>query len=166
MAFCRNCGTRLEDSAAFCPNCGAKVETEKKNNENFDFQEKINEITDTPDSTSEFAPEDIEANKITSLFAYLGILFIVPLLAAKDSPYARFHTNQGLILFIVNAALIAVTSFLSGICNYFAIIASVKSLVRLVISLVIFALIVFGVYNAVSGKAKELPVIGKFRIIK
>ena len=28
MAFCGNCGAKLEDGVAFCTNCGAKVETE------------------------------------------------------------------------------------------------------------------------------------------
>lgn len=166
MAFCRNCGTRLEDGTTFCPNCGTKVESEKKNNENFDFQEKINEFTDTPDSTAEFAPEDIEANKITSLFAYLGILFIVPLLAAKDSPYARFHTNQGIMLFIVDMALAAFNSVMNGIVRHFELFNVVTSIISAAISLLIFGLVVFGVYNAVSGKAKELPIIGKARIIK
>lgn len=162
MAFCRNCGNRLDDGAAFCPNCGTRVEAEAQKNNDFDFKEKINEFTDTPDTTAEYAAADIEANKITALFAYLGILFIVPLLAAKDSPYARFHTNQGIVLFIVNAALVAVTSVLKEI----DILNIIVSLVSLIVSLLVFGMLVFGVFNAVSGKAKELPIIGKFRILK
>ncbi|MEI8042594.1 MAG: DUF4339 domain-containing protein [Verrucomicrobiota bacterium] len=44
---------------------------------------------ETPD------PADVDKNKIFAVLAYLGILFLVPLLAAKESRFARYHTNQG-----------------------------------------------------------------------
>lgn len=47
-----------------------------------------------------FNTEDVNGNKVFGILAYIGILFLVPLFAAKDSQYARFHTNQGLVLFI------------------------------------------------------------------
>jgi hypothetical protein len=40
-------------------------------------------------------PQDAQDNKIMAILAYLGLLFLVPFLAAKESPFARFHTNQG-----------------------------------------------------------------------
>ena len=43
---------------------------------------------------------DVESNKAMAVLSYLGILVLVPLLGAKNSPFARFHTNQGLILCI------------------------------------------------------------------
>ena len=37
------------------------------------------------------------------VLSYLGILVFVPLIAGnKQSPYVRFHTNQGLVLFIAS----------------------------------------------------------------
>jgi hypothetical protein len=47
----------------------------------------------------EVDPDDAEKNKIFGILAYL--VFFVPLLAAKDSPYAKYHANQGLVLFLV-----------------------------------------------------------------
>src|SRR5436305_371519 len=44
---------------------------------------------------------DVEKNKVFAALAYLGLLFLVPLLAAKDSPFAKYHTNQGIALFLV-----------------------------------------------------------------
>ena len=35
-----------------------------------------------------------------AILAYFGILFLIPLFAAKNDPFARYHTNQGLVLFI------------------------------------------------------------------
>ena len=52
-----------------------------------------------------FNSEDVQNNKVMGILAYFGILFLIPLLAAKDSQYARFHTNQGILLFIFSVAL-------------------------------------------------------------
>src|SRR3954470_1008619 len=43
---------------------------------------------------------DIEQNKVYAILAYLGPLFLVPLLAAPNSKFARYHANQGLVLFL------------------------------------------------------------------
>lgn len=156
MAFCRNCGTELPEGSAFCQNCGAS--TQPKTNEQadkFDFSEKVNEFTNTADTTSEYDPADIEANKLMSIFSYVGILFLVPLLAAKNSKFARFHANQGLVLFICIVAV-----------NLLRYIPYAGGILGAVGSLIAFALSVFGIVNAVSGKAKELPVIGKIKLLK
>ncbi|MBR0029068.1 MAG: hypothetical protein IJP93_08950 [Bacteroidales bacterium] len=98
-------------------------------------------------------PSDISANKVMAILAYIGILVLIPLFAAKESKFARFHTNQGLILFICNIVIY----FISLIPGLKAIgwILSVAALV--------FAII--GIIGAAKGETKELPLIGKYRII-
>lgn len=98
-------------------------------------------------------PSDISANKVMAILAYIGILVLIPLFAAKESKFARFHTNQGLILFICNVVIY----FISLIPGLKAIgwILSVAALV--------FAII--GIIGAARGETKELPLIGKYRII-
>ena len=39
-----------------------------------------------------------------AVLAYFGILVLIPILAAKESKFARFHANQGLILLITGVA--------------------------------------------------------------
>ena len=117
-------------------------------------KEGFEKVMDTPDSTSEYDAADVENNKIISLFAYLGILFIVPLLAGKDSKYARFHTNQGIILFILYIILVFLSTFPH--------IGWVFTIAQIIVAL----LAILGIINAVTGKARELPLIGKFRILK
>ncbi|MBR4433331.1 MAG: hypothetical protein IKS80_02350 [Bacteroidaceae bacterium] len=107
----------------------------------------------TPDSTADYDPADVENYRIVSLFAYLGFLFIVPLIAGKDSKYARFHTNQGIILFIFSAILAFLVRFPH--------VGWIFALGEVVV--VIFTIL--GIINAVTGKARELPLIGKFRIL-
>jgi hypothetical protein len=46
--------------------------------------------------------DDIEKNKVFAVLAYIGILFLVPLLAAPQSRFARYHTNQGIVLFLAS----------------------------------------------------------------
>ncbi|MBP9752055.1 MAG: hypothetical protein KBD19_04305 [Candidatus Moranbacteria bacterium] len=47
-----------------------------------------------------FDAKDIEENKYVAALAYLWILFLVPLLIKKESPFAQFHAKQGLVLTI------------------------------------------------------------------
>ena len=99
--------------------------------------------------------QDIEKNKVYAILAYIGILFLVPLLAAKDSPYARFHTNQGLVLFLLEVAL----NILLAIPVLGWILAPIGW-----IAVVVFAII--GIINAAQGECKPLPVIGGIELIK
>ena len=91
--------------------------------------------------------KDVEDNKIFAVLGYIGILFLIPLLAKKDSPFAQFHAKQGMILFI--AGIIA--SFVIWI-----------PFVGWAIGIFMFVLWIMGVINALGGQMKELPVIGGF----
>ena len=55
---------------------------------------------DNQNQQGAFDSADIEQNKVMAVLAYIGPLVLVPILAAKDSKFAKFHANQGLTLFI------------------------------------------------------------------
>ncbi|MBQ6682294.1 MAG: zinc ribbon domain-containing protein [Prevotella sp.] len=130
------------------------------------FEDKFSELNNTKDSTSEFSQQDINSNKVMAILAYLGILVLVPIFAAKDSKFARFHANQGLVLFLAEIAFYIVLTIVSAIILaiswklYFII--TILSLVWIVF----LVLAIIGIINAANGKAKELPVIGKFTLLK
>ena len=116
---------------------------------------------------------DAEANKGMAVIAY--ILFFVPLLTGdyKKSPFVKYHTNQGTILFIISVTLNVAVSIIRGILrtlfwNWFA--WPVYGLFNTVISIIMWVPVVFlilGIINAVNGVTKPLPVIGdKLTIIK
>ena len=116
------------------------------------------------DYTNSFDPEDIEENKVLALFSYIGILFLIPFFTVRKSPYARFHINQGIILFITSIILnvtIAITVWPLYVIHLSFLAAIIKSL-----NLVPAVVMVFGIINAVRGKAIEIPFIGGIRIIK
>ena len=153
MLTCKQCGTQVEDGVMNCTNCGASIEAPVQQNQPIDLSEKFNEFNNTADTTSEYDAQDIEKNKVMAVLAY--ILFFIPLLAAKDSKFARFHTNQGLVL------------FLGGIiASVVAVIPVIGRIIAPIAGLVITVLAVIGIINALNGRAKELPVIGKFKILK
>ena len=169
MAFCGNCGTKIDDNAKFCPGCGQAVEApateqikteateqpkaEQAQGQQNDLSAKVANLNNTKDTTDQFDKDDIEKNKAMGLLAY--ILFFIPLLAAKDSPFARYHANQGLVLFICGL-----------ISSLLWIIPILGWIIAPILSIVITVLAVIGIINALNGKAKELPIIGKFKILK
>lgn len=99
----------------------------------------------------QYMPEDVQQNKGMAFLAYLGILVLIPLLAKKDSPYAQFHAKQGLVLLLAWVAI--------GIVGAIPVIGWVVGPIGGIFLLVLF---VMGVVNSLSGKAKDLPLIGQF----
>ena len=111
-----------------------------------------------------FNSEDVENNKVMGILAYFGILFLIPLLAAKDSQYARFHTNQGIVLFIFSVAL-NIIGFVISVTS-FGILSFVGTLITGLIGLVCLAFAIVGIVNACSGEPKKLPIIGSITLYK
>lgn len=156
MAFCSKCGAELEEGAKFCPLCGEATRAQNTAESVADtVKEKFNEFNNTADTTNEYDPADIEENKVMAVLSYIWILFLVPLLAAKNSKFARFHANQGLVLFLAGIA--------SGVV---AVIPILGWILSVVCSIVLTVLMILGIINAATGKAKELPIIGKISLIK
>ncbi len=54
--------------------------------------------------------EDADRNKVFGILAYLGFFCLVPIIVAKDSPFAKYHANQGLVLFIAEIAVTVITA--------------------------------------------------------
>ena len=130
-----------------------QAQTQQAQAQQSDLSAKVTNLNNTADITEQFDKDDIEKNKVMGLLAY--ILFFIPLLAAKDSPFARYHANQGLVLFL--AAILSSVILIIPILGW---------IIAPILSIVITVLAVIGIINALNGKAKELPIIGKFKILK
>ena len=113
----------------------------------------------------EVDPEDAENNKIFGILSYLSILFLVPLVVAKNSPFAKYHANQGLTLFILELALWVVTTIIDGILGMIGLPYG-GFIIGSVVLLTVVALVILGIINAAAGKCVPLPIIGKFKLIK
>jgi len=130
----------------------------------------MDHFTNTPDTSASYTPTDIESNKVMAVLAYISFLVLIPLFAAKDSPYARYHTNQGLVLFLLSMACGVICSLISSILAWIPIIgwimAFLISIIEWAIGIVTLVLMILGIINAATGKAKELPIIGSLKILK
>lgn len=178
MIYCTKCGAQIHESAAFCPSCGTAVAASStppapppppqagpppppQAQYNYNYQQPMAQNSDA------------EANKGMAIIAY--ILFFVPLLTGdvKKSPFVKFHTNQGTILFIFTVALgIAINIVLAILrailFNVFAWgLFGVLSTLLNILWLAPTVLLVLGIINAAGGKTTPLPIIGdKIEIIK
>lgn len=102
---------------------------------------------------------DAEQNKVMAIVGYLiPLLFFVPLVTdAKNSPFAKFHANQQLVLLIAGIVVNVVGTIIPFI-GWFIILPLGA------IALIVIAII--GIINAAKGEMKQLPLIGGFSIIK
>ncbi len=88
---------------------------------------------------------------LIAILSYFGILFLIPMLAAKDSPFAQFHAKQGLVLFIAEIATTLIT--------WIPILGWIAGPILYIIW---FIFSIIGIVNVLGGKQAPLPVIGKF----
>ena len=123
----------------------------------------------TPEAL-EVSSDDVEKNKIFGILAYvpipLPLFWAIPLIAAKDSPFARYHANQGLVLCIgwltiaiFNFAISLILALLPSIVGYLSAALGLLYLAPL-------ALAIYGIINAAAGKCVPLPYIGGIKLIK
>ena len=108
-----------------------------------------------------------QTKKGLAILAYFGILFLIPLFAAKKGSFARYHANQSLVLFIFMVVFNVLSTVLGNILVNISplltlVVTGVFSL--LVLVLCVFALI--GIIHAAKGQRKPVPIIGGITIIK
>lgn len=89
-----------------------------------------------------FSEEDIKENKVVAAIGYISILFLVPLLLKKDSPFAQYHAKQGLYLFIA--------FFVGQIIFWFPLLGWALFLFFLGVNIYAF-------FQALAGKAWPVP---------
>mgnify|MGYP002575569597 CR=1 FL=1 len=98
--------------------------------------------------------------KVLTAIGYFGFLFLIPLLVVpKDNKFTRFHVNQALVLFIADIVLGVVSGILGLIPYVGVIIGSICGLLVLVVMII-------QIVAVANGEEKEIPLIGKIRLIK
>lgn len=96
------------------------------------------------------------SKKLGGVLSYIGILFIIPLIAAKDDADIKFHVNQGLVLFLVGVIGGFICGFIPMIGGY----------ISMALSIFTFVLMIIGIINASKEETKPLPIIGGITILK
>lgn len=185
MPFCAQCGAENKGESRFCYNCGTQVTSAQESG----VQPSVGQPQQPGNQQSQYQPNyqqssyqayqqpertyvpDGDARSLgvgaVSVLAYYGILFFVPLVAYKDSKFARFHAGQGLNVLLFSIAYSIVASILSGIfmAISFGLGAAIGGLLSLG-GIFFFVVMIMGIVNVCKGEMKPLPLIGNINIIK
>jgi len=142
--ICSKCGKDNADTANVCINCGAPLQAQ---------------------GAVMGDAQDVAANKTMGILAYL--IFFLPLIACPQSPFGKFHANQGLLVLILSVGGSIVLGILQAIVlAIFWVLGILFTLIWIVFPILILVLVIMGMVSASKGEMKPLPIIGKFTIIK
>ena len=162
MAFCKNCGTQIQDDLTACPSCGQEIGAASAQTQ---AEQPYNQQA-TYNAPPQDAERDAQENKTMGILAY--ILFFVPLLtgAYKTSPFVKFHTNQGTVLCIASVIYSIAYTILCVILAFIPVVGAILIILLGLLPLAFLVFIVLGIMNAAKGKCEPLPLIGGITIIK
>lgn len=168
MAYCLKCGAKLEEDDVVCPFCGGETGGISRMKQLSDqMTVDIRTLLRTEDLTDEMDPYETKAGRFPSLCAYLGPLLLIPILAGKKNDFTRFHANQGLVLLITAILSYFSVKIAGWIFHFIPVVGEILAALLLALWGIAFAsAVVTGVLHALLGRAKTLPVIGGFEILK
>ena len=100
------------------------------------------EQTNTTGQAPLSSVDDAQANRDIAALAYVWILSVVIYFSRKNSPFVRFHSKQGIVLFLLS------------------ILVWFIPFVGRILELVVLAFCALGFLSAAQGQWKELPLVG------
>lgn len=158
MSYCNKCGTQVTERSGFCPGCGAPVH--KGGGHDYGARRSGSHgMENTNDAVD---------NRMMAILAYIGFLVFIPIFAARESEFARFHSNQGLALFIVEAIYGIVISIINSVMmvSFQWGAWGVLNVIFGLVWILFVVLSILGILNAYRGETKPLPVVGGIQILK
>lgn len=176
IMHCTNCGSPLAEGSAFCTNCGQPVvaaaaataaaaansETPWKTPAPSYQQEFYNQKQEKQAESGQQQPSYQPAEprvfpqpatkRALAMCLYAGLLPLIFGFAVrdKDDEFITFHLNQALVVTlgaIISALLSAV-------------------FIGVLLGIFIFVMAIMGMISAYNGDQKELPLIGKIKLVK
>lgn len=171
MTYCSKCGSPVQEGMRYCPGCGEKITPEGysqnyyQDGTNYGFQENMNYAYQGQVSDEVM---DIQKNKVLAACSYFGVLVLLPLFLRRESPFARFHANQGLVLFLGEIICQAVSRGMHMVQGWgwpfwgFGMMGGALDILELVF--LVFS--IWGIINVCTGKYAALPIIGSIQLLK
>ena len=124
------------------------------------LEDILEQIRNPADETARFDAADIEKNRPVTLLACFPLLFWIPLVVdGGTSEYGKFYANQGLIITILSVCSTIVKVLFSFLPFFGGILGAILSLLC---SILCVAAFVFCVKNAMTGRAKPIPILGQW----
>ena len=113
--------------------------------------------------------DDIKYNRWKCVFAYLGILVLIPMLNMKISRFAKFHANQGLVIFL-GEVLLLLLNYVVKYTVWFSLeslgVLWILDLLFATVELLLGMLCIAGIYYVMKGRCVSLPVVGRIQVIR
>jgi len=174
MPYCPNCRTFLADGQTVCPNCGTQNAKYSQTSTvvppptpapspELSFWQKIKKLFVTNDFTPEHDATDISQNVNFAIMAYLGPLFVIPLLAARKSKFTMFHFCQGLLNFVI--ALIYFFIYGTLASNLHPLLGFLIAFIGFPILLLFPVFSILGIINVIRKRAVTLPLHGRINLM-
>lgn len=182
---CRKCGSYVPEGKISCPACGriavhSSGLRKEKNNQRRPITVKQADFPLSGDTYKQRKYHDPrgkechrenrervtelpnQSKRIVCAAAYFGFFFFLPLVVLPNSKEAKFHANQGLVLFLFNLIVSGLAATASAALRTGEALGAVFGVLEILYPL----LMIYGAANAYSGKMIELPLIGKIKILK
>ena len=108
------------------------------------------------------ADEKLQKKVICSLAYLFGILFFLPLVVYPNDDFAKFHANQALVVLltvVIGEVIFGILSIIPAVGIVFSILCGVFGLLMLIAC-------ILAILGVVREEKYELPIIGKFKLIK
>ncbi len=134
--------------------------------------------TETPKAKGGYTDKEIKEGKSIAWLSYFGLLALIPYFTQKENKYTHAHAIRGLNLLIVDVAWGVLMSILTSVIkveetSYFWGVPYTYTTTPWWLNLISAAGYIFicvvsimGIVYACSGKVKDLPLVGKIKIIK
>ena len=176
MEFISNSRNQDQSNEKLCPKCGQAMGERSALQPPVQREHSQEQPLYEQHQPSRAVVHDFQSIRAMSILAY--VFFLIPLFtgAHKTSPVVKYHTNQGAILFILAVAYSLLNTILRSVIRFEVRVWGIHtgayytpvwlSTILWIGSLFVFALYVLGVFNAINGKMKPLPIIGDFTVIK
>lgn len=103
----------------------------------------------------EYTAAEVEDGKSIAWLAYMGILFLIPLLTKPENRFCKAHTRQGIIM--------AIAMVIISVCTFISVIPFIGWCLGVVIFLCLLVVVVFDIIAliyAVQGQYYKIPLIG------
>lgn len=141
MQICNKCHCETAEGVKFCPECGAEMNAAEK-------------------GTSEGLGND----QIFGILSYIGILSLISVFAGPKNDFCKFHANQGIALFAAEV-ICSVLNMTLG--TLILTTGNLYPIYRIIgyIGWIFVVLSGIGIANVLQGKKKELPLIGRLRLL-
>ncbi len=117
----------------------------------------LNSLLMVEDITDQFDPQEIKESQGLAIATAVPVLFFLPTVLKKDTPYLKFVANQSLTLFLLGL----IVCFVGAIIGFIPLLGGI---VQFLLGLCTSALAIWHIVDAATGKVRKLPIVGPYII--